>query len=73
MGDISYKLTDKEEVAFRSQGPGGCGVGLGDGAGEELVVREDNEFLALDGVLKLLHGREQGVPDQTLNTRTLHW
>ena len=56
MANIGGKLADKHEVAFGSQGPGGCGVGLGDGAGEGFVVGEDDEFPALDRVLKLLHG-----------------
>ena len=60
MVDKGCELTDKQEMVFRPLGPGGSGVGLGDGAGEGLVVHEEVEFPALNGVLKLLHGRKDG-------------
>ena len=60
MAEVGEELTDEEEVAFGSQGPGGCGVGLVYGAGEGFVVHKDDEFPALDGVLKLLYVRGQG-------------
>ena len=34
-------------------GPGGCGVDLGDGAGERLVIRTDYHLPPLDEVLEL--------------------
>ena len=42
--DVTDELADKEEVAFCSQGPGGSGVGLGDGAGEGLVSMKMMSF-----------------------------
>ena len=37
MAYVSRELTDKQEVAFSSLGPGGGGFGLGYGGGEGLL------------------------------------
>ena len=60
MPDVASELGDEEEVSLGSQGPGGDGVGLGDGAGQGLVICIDNK-----PVLELLdrgsHGQELPV------------
>ena len=56
MADVAGELADEEEVTLGSQGPGGGGVGLHDGAGEGLVVCIDDQFTALNEVLELHDG-----------------
>ena len=60
LADVAGELADEQELAFSSQGPGGRGVELGDGAGEGFVVCIDDKFPALDEVLKLPYRRSHG-------------
>ena len=47
VSDVAGKLADKEEVTLGSQGPGGGGVGLHDGAGQGFVIGLDDQLLPL--------------------------
>ena len=58
--DVGGELGNEKEVSLSPRGPGGCGVGLGDGAGEGLVVHVDYHLPPLDEVLKLLDRGEDG-------------
>ena len=62
MPDVAGVLRDEQEVSLSSQGPGG--MGLGDGAGQGLVVRVDDQAPPLDVVLELLDrsGYSQELP-----------
>ena len=54
--DVAGELADEEEVTLSLQRPGGGRVGLRDGAGQRLVIGEDDQLLP--------HGQELAVKGQ---------
>ena len=62
MSNVSCKLTNKQQVAFCSQGQGGGRVGLVHGAREGFMDSIYIDLVLLDVVLELLdqgsHGQE---------------
>ena len=58
--DVAGELGDEEEVSLGSQGPGRSGVGLGDGAGQGLMVGVYYQAPPFDLVSKLLDSGRYG-------------
>ena len=54
MPDVAGVLRDEQEMSLSSQGPVGSGVGLGDGAGQGLVISVYDKPPPFDVVLELL-------------------
>ena len=53
MPDVAGELADEQEVTLGPQGPSGSGVGLGDRAGQGLVISVCYHLPPLDEVLEL--------------------